>query len=374
MKAVEIITGPKDGETFTATTFLDYMRKSAPHWWQDGDISNECDWVFRGQWNANWKLVPSAARKAFREGDPFGSIINCLEKQVTATSSIWGDIDPISRDQILKYWAHSICIEHFLKLAQELNFKTEKPPTISLSIKEWIEQLETHGVLDAVLATGIGALMKTSQREFNFYENSSVALAQHHGVPTFLLDWSQNPVVACHFAANKPAKVEDSSDIAVWALNSKIFEKDMLPKTYFYPINKQIDVKGLYPPKSENQFLSSQSGILTYLDNPEPYWKDHGEYPDLQWVLEHYEIENLRKFHASYKWASEEASRESKILIDKFESLNQTLLRKIVLPHDQYIEFQLLLLREGISQAHMMPTLDNVAKTSLEYLMNKMSG
>jgi FRG domain-containing protein len=53
---------------------------------------------------------------------------------------------------------------------------------------------------------------------------SALALAQHYGVPTRLLDWSLDPYVSAYFAAaNAATKISEKGHLAVWAVATHLF-------------------------------------------------------------------------------------------------------------------------------------------------------
>lgn len=59
------------------------------------------------------------------------------------------------------------------------------------------------------------AAMLSENRPRNSFD--WIFLMQHYGVPTRLLDWSENPLVALYFAVSDPAK-NSEGDAAIWLL------------------------------------------------------------------------------------------------------------------------------------------------------------
>jgi FRG domain len=159
-----------------------------------------------------------------------------------------------------------------------------------------------------------------------------VGFAQHHGVPTRLLDWTKNPLYAAFFAVSSIKPDDDEGTLTVWAIRSDVLTDHTLP--YKMGTENVARFEIMEVKKSENRFLFSQEGLFTY--NRQPHlacWKN-GEFP---------KIENYLNAIGTH--------------------LNEVIWQKITLPKTERRELKRLLHVEGISQVRLMPFYDNVIRT-----------
>lgn len=316
---------PIPHDCLTAEEFLDYLQPRHPRWLSQDSYNSS--WIFRGQRDATWKLIPSAMRT-----DWFADFKEINRPKFEAL------IGEYARGIELTYSAERLC-ELVTQIAAE-EFAVDEFTRLADAVGHTIPL--NHETLLSYNGYKFDSYCTRIEDYFKYKENIGSlgsnpihidwALAQHHRIPTRLLDWTTSPYTAAYFAIEDAfinGKKDGEALIAVWAVNYVDFP--------FKTDNKYGYLSGLHLTdhrRSSFEYLSAQSGLFMYDADADEYFLKHGYWRSFDEAFSH-----------------------------QCGDLAISLIRKVTLPVKEAKEALRLLAAERITLAKLMPSLDTVSKT-----------
>ncbi len=231
--------------------FFAHLNRANHEWGWDRRLQRP-GWIFRGHSNAEWSLLPSAWRTTHRSPAMSAAVdwakelipldFRVEQLEYTGTMSFPPNLNlDAARTVVIQANAELALISDFVHRADSLGHHIPGPMPPEFHAGRLFE------VNRPISADDFLDLQSSGQQ---------AALAQHHGVPTRLMDWTDDPLVAAFFAASGHPR---GSRVAVWALNEPMSQRFQVPT---WPgVGWKLRV--LRAPRAPNTFLRAQLGVFT---------------------------------------------------------------------------------------------------------------
>ncbi|HWD41699.1 MAG TPA: FRG domain-containing protein [Fimbriimonas sp.] len=212
MAATEIYQVVEEIDCATAPKLLALLSPLHDFWHAD-----PTEWIFRGHASAEWSLLATAHR---RDVDPY------------AKWGITGEQGIESGDWLQRRAAELDLLGRFRKGLDGAGLGIPLNPLASYEYPE-----VTH--LGEIRSDALPIL----------------ALAQHWGLPTSLLDWTRIAGKAAYFAAADPKAHESTGQLAVWALKETVLTAGIFAN--------ELELRVVVAPLASNPNMHAQSGLFT---------------------------------------------------------------------------------------------------------------